>query len=164
MGFLTGPPLNLSYAFSTTCNETHLPVILSWLLPHLDAEVLVLSYTLVSSAADEVPNVMMLAYNSTDATVFLQYNETYDITLYATSCGGGLKSDTISINLTLPKYEGMCLQRGKTALAPVFTLRCACAARGQVIALRLDCIYLQKYFFETQKYSLSEDRKVSLRI
>ena len=50
--------------------------------------------------------MMMLANDSTNVTVFLQYNETYDVTLYANSCGGSLKSDNISINLTLPEYEG----------------------------------------------------------
>ena len=115
MVFLAGPPSNLTYKFSTTCNKTHLPIILSWLLPHSDAEELVLSYTHTSAAVNEEPGVMILAYNSSNATMPLQYNKTYDVILYATSCGGSVNSDSTSINLTLPEYDGMC-QYGRSKI------------------------------------------------
>ena len=48
---------------------------------------------------------MELANDTTNITVFLLYNETYDISLYATSCGGRLKSADVSINITTPDYQ-----------------------------------------------------------
>ena len=51
--------------------------------------------------------MMILAYNSTNATMSLQYNKSYDIILYATSCGASVNIDSTSINLTLPEYDGM---------------------------------------------------------
>jgi hypothetical protein len=105
-------PSNLSHHFRDTCNGTHLPTTISWLLPqrnenHHSAEALVLSYIPTTSVDVEEPLTMVLANDSTSATVFLAYNEIYNISIYATSCGERLKSDNTSITITTPEFEGM---------------------------------------------------------
>ena len=110
-----GPPSsphNLSYNFGTTRNDTHLPITFSWFLPLSEsrdnhaAEGLVLSYTPISETADEK---LELSNEITNVTVFLPYNVTYDVIFYSISCGGNLKSDNISISITLPGYKNISI-------------------------------------------------------
>ena len=109
---IAGPPSspsNLSYNFSTTCNDTHIPVTFSWSLPtseNMDyhpPEVLVLSYR----PAGQGPELMELTHDVSNATVFMLYSIVYDVILYATSCGGSLQSKNISISINLPEYQGI---------------------------------------------------------
>jgi hypothetical protein len=94
-----------------TCNGTHLPTTISWLLPqrnenHHSAEALVLSYVPTISVDLEEPLSMVLANDSTSTTVFLAYNEIYNISMHTTSCGERLKSDNTSITITTPELGG----------------------------------------------------------
>ena len=99
---LVGPPLPptiLMNNFTTNC------ITLSWLLPpsdnrdHHAAEGITLRYGPLSSASYEQPVIMELAHNSTNVEVSLLCHMIYEVTLYATSCGGSLRSENTPINI-----------------------------------------------------------------
>lgn len=100
------PPTSLGYNF-TNCNTT-----ISWLLPptgsrdHHPTDGLTLRYALIPAARYEESVLMELANDRTNVTVSLLCNMVYDVTLFATSCRGSLKSENISINMTSPECPG----------------------------------------------------------
>ena len=73
---------------------------------HRAEEVLTLSYVPAPATSDEEPVTIYLARDSTNVTVSLLCNMIYEVTLFATSCGGSLRSENISINIISPGCLG----------------------------------------------------------
>ena len=64
------------------------------------AEVLTLSYVPAPATRDEEPVTIYLAHDSTNVSLDLLCHMIYEVTLFATSFGGSLKSEIVSINIT----------------------------------------------------------------
>ena len=65
-------------------------------------DMLTLSYVPTQATSNEEPVTIYLAHDSTNVTVSLDLlsNMLYEVTLFATSCGGSLRSESISISVT----------------------------------------------------------------
>lgn len=101
------PPRNLSHTFDSTCNETHVNTTFSWVLPQQNqdsysAESLTLTLTAIDDDDDLETSMTVedisLVVTATSVSVYLEVNATYSVSLYVTSCRGGVNSSEYTLS------------------------------------------------------------------